>query len=860
MRIVARAKRYNMGNSPYSVPFDAASRDDAARRIAAATRPAAALLSESSGVTSDLLAAIRLQLIPVRSYFVRCAKSASGIDPTPLDALVRRLLEAGTLSREWRDLAHGGSDRHSDLRDALANAAAQQPFAVQFDGVQFADDASVDALEYCIDRLQDHPVRWFLGASHENAHLNEAIARLSKNDLLVSYRLERTGEDLAAPTSIEGLSRDERTVAIVFAAADRPMDEESVGRVARFSRERVMRALQSVERAGIVRAEPSGHAIAVQQIGDRILRQADASELRQIHRALARIESDPMRRAMHLEDGGVRNDAASHYMDVALDALACVRLPYVQAACDGVLRTTRSGSPEQRAAQAIAELGRRASAIYAGDIVHVGRACLDELLQPLSLGLRMRCESAYYTAAVGLVSDRVAEARAIEELLKRCRQDAVTGTATLYWILTKLHYGSNRLEAAREASERGLESLREGYDPRAEIRLRIHLGFISAAEGDPATAIELIERQIARAHTLGFTEEFLSGCCAAMYVFASLDRFDDAAKWGAYALEQPGPKPSIWAALLSHNMESIDLMLGQPERALGRLTILRANRSALRSPGATMVMLMESTSLMQMNRFDAASGMLREASQSDSPEWVRLELCNAQASLSELRGDREEALRGATYVMRCEGEDSNTVRSRIAAAALVARLRYRLGWLDFSEPAALCRQVSDRFAIARTTLREINAYAELAKDVSTENALAVVAATADNPDRFARALNVFEAGRAAAHRQLLDTAISEFEAIGSPLLAASAREEATALGLRLTTRVNRRRHLTSREAELARHVASGKTNVEIGQLLGLSPKTVGHHLSSILGKCGVRSRVDIAALVIRGTLPIHRAM
>ena len=45
----------------------------------------------------------------------------------------------------------------------------------------------------------------------------------------------------------------------------------------------------------------------------------------------------------------------------------------------------------------------------------------------------------------------------------------------------------------------------------------------------------------------------------------------------------------------------------------------------------------------------------------------------------------------------------------------------------------------------------------------------------------------------------------------------------------------------------------------LGFLLGLSPKTVGHHLSSILGKCGVRSRVDIAALVIRGALPIHRA-
>jgi DNA-binding NarL/FixJ family response regulator len=858
MRIVARAKRSNMGNSPYSVAFDAVSRDDAAKRIVATTPPAAALLSESSGVTSDMLAAIRQQLVPVRTYFVRCTKLASGIDPTPLDVLVRRLLEVGALSREWRDLTQGGSDRRSDLRDAFATAAAQRSFAVQFDDMQFADGPSLAALEYCIDRLQDHPVRWFIGASGENAHLNEVIARLSQNDLLTAYRLERSGEAVAElPLSIEALSPDERTVAVVLAAADRPMDDESLGRVARFSKERVLRAFEGIERAGVVHAEPLGHAIAELEIRDRLVRQAEAPELRRIHRALARVESDPMRRAMHLEDGGARNDAASLYMEAALDALACGRLTYIEAACDGVLRTTRNGSAAQRTAEAIAELGRRAGGMYAGDMVHVGRACLDEVLEPLSLEQRMRCESAYYTAAVGLVSDRAAEARAIEEALNRCRQEAVTGTSTLYWILAKLHYGSNQLKPAREASERGLEALRDGYDPRSEIRLRIHLGFIAAAEGDAATAIELIERQIARARTLGCTEEFLSACCAAMYVFASLDRFDDAARWGDYALEQPGPKPAIWASFLSHNMASIDLVLGQPERALGRLTMLRANRSALPAPGATMVMLMESTSLMQMNRFDAASEVLREASQFDAPEWVRLELRNAQATLSELRGDREEALRGATYVMRCEGEDSNTVRSRIAAAALVGRLRYRLGWLDFTEPAALCQQVSERFAIARTALREVNAYGALAKDASTENALALVAATADNPDRFARTLNVFEAGRAASQRDLLNTAISEFEAIGSPVLAASAREAATALGLRLSARANRRRHLTSREAELARHVASGKTNVEIGQLLGLSPKTVGHHLSSILGKCGVRSRVDIAALVIRGALPIH---
>jgi DNA-binding NarL/FixJ family response regulator len=849
-----------MGNSPYTIAFDRVALDGVAKRIADATRPAAALLSDSSGVTSDMLAAIRRRLLPVRTFFVRCTKSTRGIDPTPFDVLVRQLIEAGALSVEWRDLAVGSSDRASDLRDALATAAAEHPFAVQLDDVQSADARSVEALEYCIDRLQDHAVRWFVGVSNENTDVNDAIARLSQSDLLVAFRLERTGEvEAAPPSSIDALSGDERGIAVALAAADRPMDDESLGRVVRFSKERVLRAFQGLEYASIVHSEPSGHAIASRQMRNGLLREAGASELRSLHRALARIEPDPLHQAIHLEDGGVRNEAASLYLKAALDALSCGRFTYIEPACEGVLRTTESESAQARAADAMTKLAQRACGMHPGDIVHVGRACLDELLAPLPIELRVRCESAYYSAAVGFVSERAAEARAIEQLLEACRHDAVTGTATLYWILAKLYYGSNELERAREASERGLDASQGAYDPRSEMRLRIHLGFIAAAEGDPATAIELIESQIARARTLGYTEEFFSACCAAMYVLASLDRFEDAARWGAYALDQAGPKPAIWASFLSHNMASIDLMLGQPERALGRLTMLRANRSAFRSPGATMVMLLEGTALTQMNRFDAASGVLHEASQFDSPEWVRLELRNARALLSELLEDRQEALRSATFVMGRKGDDSNSVRSRIAAASLVARLRFRLGLTDFTEPAALCQQVSERFAIARTALREINAYAALAQDASPENARALVASTADNPDRFARAINLFEAGRAAAQRELLDSAIAEFAAIGSPVLAARAREEATALGLRLSARVNRRRHLTSREAELARHVASGKTNVEIGQLLGLSPKTVGHHLSSILGKCGVRSRVDIAALVIRGALPIHRA-
>jgi DNA-binding NarL/FixJ family response regulator len=52
--------------------------------------------------------------------------------------------------------------------------------------------------------------------------------------------------------------------------------------------------------------------------------------------------------------------------------------------------------------------------------------------------------------------------------------------------------------------------------------------------------------------------------------------------------------------------------------------------------------------------------------------------------------------------------------------------------------------------------------------------------------------------------------------------------------------------LTRREREVARHVAAGKTNAEIGVDLYLSPGTVKTHIATIQRKLGVRNRVGIA--------------
>lgn len=53
--------------------------------------------------------------------------------------------------------------------------------------------------------------------------------------------------------------------------------------------------------------------------------------------------------------------------------------------------------------------------------------------------------------------------------------------------------------------------------------------------------------------------------------------------------------------------------------------------------------------------------------------------------------------------------------------------------------------------------------------------------------------------------------------------------------------------LTSREFEVARLVAEGLTNAEIGERIFVSPKTVSSHIEHILGKLGVSRRAEIAA-------------
>ena len=51
--------------------------------------------------------------------------------------------------------------------------------------------------------------------------------------------------------------------------------------------------------------------------------------------------------------------------------------------------------------------------------------------------------------------------------------------------------------------------------------------------------------------------------------------------------------------------------------------------------------------------------------------------------------------------------------------------------------------------------------------------------------------------------------------------------------------------LTNRQLDVARLVARGLTNAELARDLYISPKTVDHHVSAVLGRLGLRTRREI---------------
>lgn len=107
------------------------------------------------------------------------------------------------------------------------------------------------------------------------------------------------------------------------------------------------------------------------------------------------------------------------------------------------------------------------------------------------------------------------------------------------------------------------------------------------------------------------------------------------------------------------------------------------------------------------------------------------------------------------------------------------------------------------------------------------------------------------ARRRADAREPLEAAVATFDRLGAAPWAARARAELQATGApgAPASSTGGAGELSPREIQVARLVAAGQTNREVGSALFVSPKTVEHHLAAIFRKLGLRSRTQLATFM-----------
>ena len=206
----------------------------------------------------------------------------------------------------------------------------------------------------------------------------------------------------------------------------------------------------------------------------------------------------------------------------------------------------------------------------------------------------------------------------------------------------------------------------------------------------------------------------------------------------------------------------------------------------------------------------------------------------------------------------------------LEALAMVANARAEAAWLE-GRPEAIAEETADAFTLAATgdsvwagalaVWRRRGGVSAEAPSRAFEHHRLLLAGEWEESARVLRALGcaydaalaLTDSGEAGALRDALD----EFRRMGARaaevIVARRLRklgERGVPRGPRARTRANPQ-GLTSRELEVLPLLAAGLRNAEIADALIVSPKTVDHHVSSILRKLNAKTRGQASAAAAR---------
>ncbi|HVQ96909.1 MAG TPA: AAA family ATPase [Mycobacteriales bacterium] len=468
----------------------------------------------------------------------------------------------------------------------------------------------------------------------------------------------------------------------------------------------------------------------------------------------------------------------------------------------------------------------------------------------------------------------------------------------LLWTRTDCHLVLGSVAEGRPALIGALAT--PGLGPAHQGRLNTLLARTYGLTDGIAECRRLAELALAQGRAAGDRVATAWALAILAAVTANSASWEDAASLHEQALAMAGADPALsdLRLLVGHNQAVERLVGGRTAEAevIVREVLAEADRVG-NVRRAAMAQATVALICYETGRWDDAVAEAEAMETPPVPSW-RVAVAGVDALIAARRGDvegaRERVARGtelaAEVGIRC-ARDLAVARALLrerdagpapALATLVAelaefgsfdtgsseltlevtRLAVRLGALDTARQAvAVGATWAGEHASPRANAVAAHCAALLARDVAGLTAAAdryrrtgMLPALADALIDIAAAHA--EQGRPEEAAAVLSDALSRYEAMGAASDVDRVRALFRALGVRRSPRPQRRRPdrgwdaLTPAEARVAEFVSDGLSNPQIAGQLYLSRRTVQTHVSHILTKLDLRSRVDIARMVL----------
>ena len=192
------------------------------------------------------------------------------------------------------------------------------------------------------------------------------------------------------------------------------------------------------------------------------------------------------------------------------------------------------------------------------------------------------------------------------------------------------------------------------------------------------------------------------------------------------------------------------------------------------------------------------------------------------------------------------------VTKPIAVEEMLARIRVHLANARLTQSARAALDVSGRYLLAVNGAGKLMWATPQAQKLLSD-ALASEADDVELPDPIPQWLEQARKGKAGSKATVMATLpgnelrLQYMGKLGAnEFLLRLAKDSGAEAPVEFSSELG----LTTREGEVLSWLSKGKTNRDIAQILGLSPRTVDKHLEQIYAKLGVENRTAAAAIAV----------